>query len=315
MSDACENNEAEDRDNECSADQFWDVISYGCHDKTDAFVTDDTVAPAFCYDTDNLRKMVKAGGSMRYPHNQIPMTDRDLYKLKPPKKYWEVWWSGPLNEIRGFLEATFSNDAVSPEALFKADSKLNNSVRHMFEMRSVLGTFDDALWKCEALDGTNGLIMAAESGVHEIVDLFIKKGVHLNSHDNQYNTALHKAVSVIAIASTFALHGHYAGRDFDLNGYFGRMGKANQVMLVLLVDETNVNAANNRGFTPLMIACGAGELAVHSFVNNQSPTKDARRILMRDERIDFNLSDNDGRTALHHACQRRISADRRRCTR
>ena len=112
------------------------------------------------------------------------------------------------------------------------------------------------------------------------------------------------ASNVIAIASAFARDGHYVGHEWDLLSYGSRMLRARHVLICLITEETNVNAANNRGFTPLMIACGAGEHAVHSFVDGEDSTKEARRILMRDKRIDINLSDNDGRTALHHACQR-----------
>jgi hypothetical protein len=83
-----------------------DVISYGCHDKADAFVTDDSVATPFCYDGDNLRELIKSGGTMRYPHNQIPMTQRDIDKLKQPEEH-KIWWYCQLNDARpqfGFLQ-------------------------------------------------------------------------------------------------------------------------------------------------------------------------------------------------------------------
>jgi len=40
----CRYNEAEDQDNVCTDDEFYDVVTYSCDDKIDTFVTDDSVA-------------------------------------------------------------------------------------------------------------------------------------------------------------------------------------------------------------------------------------------------------------------------------
>jgi len=87
MSTLCENNESFDQDHECSKDQFYDPISLACEEKNDAFVTDTSVAPPFCYAHHNLQGMVNANLSLRYPHNQIPMTARDLKELRPGEPF------------------------------------------------------------------------------------------------------------------------------------------------------------------------------------------------------------------------------------
>jgi len=299
----CENNKVEDQEKECREHQFWDVISYDCRDKADAFVTDESVPPPFCYDEDNLRRMLKSGGVKRYPHNQIPMTQRDLDKLKPVKKWWEIWWFGELNDLRGFYKATFwpfSNNAISPMALLEASTDECGRIQSRFRKRVVLNTFFDAHWQSDAVNGTTGLMMAIQTGILGIVRMFLVHDTNVNVRDNQRNTALHLAVNVIALASTFAREGHYDNYGPQYNS---RMEKAHHIVGNLLNHHADVNAVNSRGFTPLMLLCGAGEGAVHSKFQGKTITRSVIGLLMN-ALADVNLADSDGQTALHHACQR-----------
>ena len=303
MSTVCENNESEDRDNECSADQFWDVISYGCHDKADAFVTDNSVAPPFCYDTDNLRKLVKAGGSMRYPHNQIPMTQRDLDKLKPvePKHYSQIWWFCQLNDLPGFYKDILTNDIFTPMALFEADNDALKDVVTLFQDRAAEGTFYDADYQYRGRHGTTGLMMAVQTGVPSLVQVFRSLGADVNGHDNEGDTALHLAVHVICQASQNAHWGLYDDYDLPFK-YYATTTRHINMLEYLIMNDADVNAVCIGGYTPLMLACGAGRTPIHSVLGDVNVIRLTVDQLIKAS-ADINLADNNGRTALHHACK------------
>ena len=306
MSTVCENNEAEDRDGECSADQFWDVISYGCHDKADAFVTDDSVAPPFCYDGDNLREMIKSGGTMRYPHNQIPMTQRDIDKLKPVER--KIWWYCQLNDLRVFYKAILTDDTRSyargPGALFEADNDALKDVVMKFQNRATEGTFYDADYRDGDLNSTSGLLMAVQPGVPSLVQVFTSLGADVNDdRDNYGNTALHLAVNVICMASNHARHGRYDDGDLPFK-YYARTTRHINMLEYLIMNVADVNEVNNEGFTPLMLACGAGKYPVHSVLGGVNVIRLTVDQLIRAS-ADINVVGGRKRlTALHHACIR-----------
>jgi ankyrin repeat protein len=267
-------------------------------------VTDDSVAPPFCYDVDNLRWMAKSGGSMRYPHNQIPMTQRDINKLKPvePKDYSQIWWFCQLNDLRGFYRAILTNDIISPMALFEADNDALKDAVTEFQDRATEGTFYDADYRNGDLIDTTGLMMAVQTGVTSLVQVFRSLGADVNDHDNEGHTALHLAVHVICLASQNAHRGNYDDYDLPFKYYAITTRHINMLEYLIMNDE-DVNAVNIGGYTPLMLACGAGRISIHSVLGGVNVIRLTVDQLIKAS-ADINLADNNGFTALHHACKR-----------
>jgi ankyrin repeat protein len=171
-----------------------------------------------------------------------------------------------------------------------------------FQNRATEGTFYDADYRDGDLNSTTGLLMAVQTGVTSLVQVFISLGAYVNGdRDNKGNTALHLAVDVICTASNHARHGRYD--DYDLPFiYYARTTRHINMLEYLIMNDAGVKV-NNEGFTPLMLACGAGRGPVHSVlggVNVMRLTVD----MLAEASGDINVVDDSGKTALHHACKR-----------
>ena len=243
---------------------------------------------------------------MRYPHNQKPMTQRDIDKLKQQEEQ-KIWWYCQLNDLRGFYRAILTDRntrsyAMRPWALLDGKNNEAKDVVMNFQNRATEGTFYDADYRDGDLNSTTGLLMAVQTGVTSLVQVFISLGAYVNGdRDNKGNTALHLAVDVICTASNHARHGRYD--DYDLPFiYYARTTRHINMLEYLIMNDAGVKV-NNEGFTPLMLACGAGRGPVHSVlggVNVMRLTVD----MLAEASGDINVVDDSGKTALHHACKR-----------
>jgi ankyrin repeat protein len=171
-----------------------------------------------------------------------------------------------------------------------------------FQNRATEGTFYDADYRDGDLNSTTGLLMAVQTGVTSLVQVFISLGAYVNGdRDNNGNTALHLAVDVICTASNHARHGRYDNHEMDLPfTYYTRTTRHINMLEFLIMNGAGVKV-NNAGFTPLMLACGAGRGPVHSVVGGVNVMRLAVDMLA-EASGNINVVDGSGKTALHHAC-------------
>jgi ankyrin repeat protein len=301
----CKNNEAEDIGNDCSADQFYDIVTMGCHDKNDAFVTDATVAPyppPFCYAPDTLRNMVRLGNKLVYPHNQIPITPNDLAMIRNSgstrKNRSNIWWFPILNALRGYYK---DNPVILQNTPMEgAGITVYLELLETFGARENLGTFTDVNVKCDD-SGTTGLIMAAQAAIPVAVKSFLSFDADVNGHDDLGNTALHASVRVMANVAAFGDMGRYESDDMS-DKYNDKMTEMRYVAALLIDGGANEAAETSSGFTPIMIACGAGS----NQVNANRTFRDQINNVLKDlisSQYNGNNTDNNGLTALHHAAR------------
>lgn len=148
-----------------------------------------------------------------------------------------------------------------------------------------------------------------EKRPEQILDLFIKNGWDINASVNSDGDTL------LAIAIK---------RDFGSTGY-NSMRIEGSIINWLMAHGADVNVANNSGITPLMYACGSdaremenvligllesgadvlardgnGKTALHycAMSRGQSSARNAADLLFSFGKIDVNVPDNNGKTAL-----------------
>lgn len=188
----------------------------------------------------------------------------------------------------------------------------------------------------EAADGTSALVLAAHSGHGALATLLLEKGADPN-HAGAGYSALHAAVMTDDLALVKALVAAGANPNMRMwqatpvtrNGQvlmladyllgvtpFGLAAKFVETeMLRVLADKGDASVATDKGWTPLMLAAGAGwrigswdrrdraALFPEVFIDqqNEAGTLDAVKVLVDELYAEVNAVDAEGNTALHHA--------------
>jgi ankyrin repeat protein len=128
------------------------------------------------------------------------------------------------------------------------------------------------------VNGVTPLMVATYGGHTDAMRLLIERGADVCAGDSEGATALHRAA--------------FGGNpepvtDLRLSQHpYSEQGHSKAVHL-LINSGAEVNATDASGWTPLMMAMGAGEMEVVR--------------LLLDAGANVNASDNDGRTAMHWA--------------
>jgi len=107
---------------------------------------------------------------------------------------------------------------------------------------------------------------------------------------------------VICEASFNARQGSYDDDDLPYK-YYARTMRHINMLEYLIMNDADVNAVNDKGFTPLMLACGAGRSPLHSVLEGVNVIHLTVNQLIKAS-ADINVVDVNGKTALHHACKR-----------
>ena len=187
-----------------------------------------------------------------------------------------------------------------------------------------------------APDGASALVVAAHSGHRELVFLLLDRGANPNASGAGY-TALHAAVLTgdIEVVEALLAHGASANAQVTLATKVTRNGQVlmigehllgatplalaakfaeTDLMQVLARAGADVRLPLKNGWTPLMLAAGAGwryavwdrrERTLHKTpafqaqMVDEAGTLDAVRFLL-DEGAFVNAVDEDGNTALHY---------------
>jgi len=322
----------------CSKDQFFDLIQRECVDDVEnAFLTDDVNGFPFCYVKKGLQHHVRATRSVRNPqsvdyngrylHDETLITEKDVRKLLGPEedygKFWEqVWWFEELDKLRGFYQFWLQNASDDPFSLFSATDQERNTFVAELRERVTAGRFTDVNVHVlgddsdpdATMDNSTGIIMAAQSGLSEVIDIFEGMGGDVNATTRQApgaageNTALHMAVNVMMLADGFANEDAYDGTVNDMLLYNTQMGRVLDCVKRLIYHGANIDAQNSAGFTPIMIACGAQryKIAPRALVELSEDwrSKALCELLLASTDLDVNVIDEfHGQTALHHACK------------
>ena len=284
-----------DDDVKCTEDEFYDVISWQCYDKENAFETDDANGHPFCYKKKGLQNVVKHSRrvvrdplsvdfSGRYPHNRLPITESDLRKLVGPDEEWgkdwqDVWWFEDLNKLRGFYEFHLLGEVEinpfdDPLSIIKATTKMRNDFERRLRQRVNNNEFDDVNVRVQGdstgdrMDASTGLIMAAQAGLPAVINIFAENGADVDAATYEAanylgpgsNTALHMAVNVMMLADEFAERGEYHQTYMSVQRrkrYDEQMKRVLDCVSQLIYHGADIDLKNSAGFTPIMIACGA----------------------------------------------------------
>ncbi len=157
--------------------------------------------------------------------------------------------------------------------------------------------------KALPLDTRNKLIFKTQ-GNEAVLDLLLATKVSINQKDEYAFTPLHYAVLVGNLACIFKLiHNDISGttvnapnlnEDTPLILAADRLS-AHHILRMLLAGGANVNHQNIIGMSALHVAAAKGYTNnIRALVEQKRPNK---------EKINLNLQDKEGWTALHHAVQ------------
>ncbi len=178
-------------------------------------------------------------------------------------------------------------------------------------------------------DGRNSLMLAAQSGNHDVVEFLLKQGVNVNSRDKFGNTALLLCVMGTGDLKTFQTLHNQDGVNRMITNNSGMnalmwavsTGHCEVVEFLLNQPNTEVNLMDNAGCRALHHAAGGGDLDIfqtlfsHPHVDQKVRTPQGFSVLMvacfkakenvvkfllSQKDVDVNETDNEGNTALLH---------------